>query len=233
MKAASHGPSQCQIQIRPLRIGWCIEADSLDDFTTAVTLSHVFWGGRFNPIIPCADRPMADALISAFNVDALYNIPGTPSVEAFIKTFPNLQWPGTRNSSSRMRTQRSAQPSSTSCTPRSTSLRRTSMVEKNQPSGLHFTSGVLTIHSATSLPLLLEPTPQKASRGRTIHSFSRRPSRLRYECFHRQRPFPMICTVVSRQTVSRRSNSNLCPRIFRHGATPAFIMETLKTSLIS
>jgi hypothetical protein len=37
---------------------------------------------------------MADALISAFNVDALYNIPGTPSVEAFIKTFPNLQWPG-------------------------------------------------------------------------------------------------------------------------------------------
>jgi len=62
-------------------------------FTAAVTLSHVFWGGRFNPIIPCADRAMAEALISAFNVDALYNISGTDAVEAFVKNFPHLQWP--------------------------------------------------------------------------------------------------------------------------------------------
>jgi hypothetical protein len=87
------GPVSLNIRYRPLRIGWCIEAYSLDHFGTAVALSHVFRGGRFNPIIPCADRDLAEALITAFKVDALYNISGTAAVDAFIKEFPHTQWP--------------------------------------------------------------------------------------------------------------------------------------------
>ena len=61
--------------------GWCIEGDSLDDFRRTVELSHVFWGGRFNPIIPCRDQELSKALITSFNVDALYNVSGSASGE--------------------------------------------------------------------------------------------------------------------------------------------------------
>ena len=87
------GPVSLRVSYRPLRIGWCIESDSLDDFVKAVRLSHVFWGGRYNPIIPCANRELAEALIRAFNVDALYNISGTEAVANFIKEFLYIQWP--------------------------------------------------------------------------------------------------------------------------------------------
>lgn len=87
------GPVSLKVRYRPLRIGWCIEAGSLDHFSSAVAVSHVFWGGRFNPIIPCSDRKLAQALITAFGVDALYNVSGTATVDAFIKEFPHIQWP--------------------------------------------------------------------------------------------------------------------------------------------
>jgi len=87
------GPVSLRVSYRPLRLGWCIEADDLDHFTKAVALSHVFWGGRYNPIIPCSNGEMAEALIRAFNVDALYNISGTGAVDNFIKEFPYIQWP--------------------------------------------------------------------------------------------------------------------------------------------
>jgi hypothetical protein len=87
------GPVSLRVSYRPLRIGWCIEAEDLDHFAKAVALSHVFWGGRFNPIIPCSNRDLADALIRAFNVDALYNVSGAAAVDNFIKEFPYIQWP--------------------------------------------------------------------------------------------------------------------------------------------
>ena len=87
------GPVSLRVSYRPLRIGWCIEADDLNHFAKAVALSHVFWGGRYNPIIPCQNRELADALIRAFNVDALYNVSGAEGVDNFIKEFPHIQWP--------------------------------------------------------------------------------------------------------------------------------------------
>jgi len=87
------GPVSLRVSYRPLRIGWCIEAEDLDHFAKAVALSHVFWGGRFNPIIPCSNRELAEALIRAFNVDALYNVSGGAAVDNFIKEFPYIQWP--------------------------------------------------------------------------------------------------------------------------------------------
>jgi len=87
------GPISLRLSYRPLRIGWCIETDSLDHFGKAVALSHVFWGGRFNPIIPCSNRELAEALIRAFSVDALYNVSGTAAIDNFIKEFPHIPWP--------------------------------------------------------------------------------------------------------------------------------------------
>lgn len=87
------GPVSLRVSYRPLRIGWCVGSDSLDDLVKAVGLSHVFWGGRYNPIIPYANRELAEALIRAFNLDALYDISGTEDVENFIKEFPYIQWP--------------------------------------------------------------------------------------------------------------------------------------------
>jgi hypothetical protein len=87
------GPVSLRVSYRPLRIGWCIEADDINHFAKAVSLSHVFWGGRYNPIIPCSNRELAKALIRAFNVDALYNVSGTAAVDEFIKEFPYIQWP--------------------------------------------------------------------------------------------------------------------------------------------
>jgi DNA-directed RNA polymerase subunit RPC12/RpoP len=53
----------------------------------------VFWGGRFNPIIPCDDRELAKALIAAFNVDALYNVSGGAAADTCIRDFPYIRWP--------------------------------------------------------------------------------------------------------------------------------------------
>ena len=47
----------------------------------------------FNPIIPCSNRELAEALIRAFNIDALYNVSGTPAVDNFIKELPHIPWP--------------------------------------------------------------------------------------------------------------------------------------------
>jgi hypothetical protein len=87
------GPVSLRVRYRPLRIGWCIAGQSLDDFRTATTLSHVFWGGRFNPIIPCDDRELAKALIAAFNLDALFNVSGNAAADTFIAEFPYIRWP--------------------------------------------------------------------------------------------------------------------------------------------
>ena len=87
------GPVSLKVRYRPLRMGWCIDAENRDDFLAAVSLSHVFWGGRYFPIIPCASQELSRAIVRAFHVDALYNVSGTPAVDAFIADFPYLRWP--------------------------------------------------------------------------------------------------------------------------------------------
>src|ERR1700690_3075596 len=87
------GPVSLRIRYRPLRVGWRIAAENRDDFLRAVSLSHVFWGGRYFPIIPCASQELSRAIVRAFHVDALYNVSGKPAVYAFIPESPSLRWP--------------------------------------------------------------------------------------------------------------------------------------------
>jgi len=81
------------ITYRPLRIGWCVRANNLDDLRKAILLSNILWGGRFNPIIPVDDEAEALQLVEVFRVDALYPIQNDPAIIAFIDKLKHIQWP--------------------------------------------------------------------------------------------------------------------------------------------
>lgn len=81
-----------RVRYRPVRIGWCIRDKNWDDFRRALRLTHVFWGGRFNPIIPVG-ASSAEQLVRRFRVDVLVDIVDDPQIEAFLKSFAHLPWP--------------------------------------------------------------------------------------------------------------------------------------------
>jgi hypothetical protein len=85
------------IQYRPVRIGFCVQQGSVDDLDRAIRLTHTFWGGRFNPMIPVGsnddENKLARALTDIFEVDVLYPVSSIATVDAFIKSFHNLPWP--------------------------------------------------------------------------------------------------------------------------------------------
>jgi hypothetical protein len=78
------GPINLRVRYRPIRIGWCVKTDDLTDFRDAVRLSHAFWGGKFNPIIPLGDKIASERLIEAFQVDCLHCISPTSESDQFL-----------------------------------------------------------------------------------------------------------------------------------------------------
>jgi hypothetical protein len=80
------------IRYRPIRIGWCIRYGSWDDLRAALRLTHIFWGGKFNPIIPVGIAS-AKNLVSQFRVDVLFPINGSPEVVEFTRGSEALPWP--------------------------------------------------------------------------------------------------------------------------------------------
>jgi hypothetical protein len=81
-----------RVRYRPVRIGWCIRDNNWDDLRRALRLTHVFWGGKFNPIIP-VDAPRADELVRRFRVDVLVDIADDPQTKTFMEKFEYLPWP--------------------------------------------------------------------------------------------------------------------------------------------
>ena len=80
------------IRYRPVRIGWCVRHQNWDDLRAALRLTHIFWGGKFNPIIPVGTTS-AKHLISQFRVDVLFPVNASPEAVEFIKEFQGLEWP--------------------------------------------------------------------------------------------------------------------------------------------
>lgn len=80
------------IRYRPIRIGWCVRNGNWDDLRAALRLSHVFWGGKFNPIIPVGIAS-AKHLARQFRVDVLYPVNGSPEAVESTKTSEDLPWP--------------------------------------------------------------------------------------------------------------------------------------------
>ena len=81
-----------RVRYRPVRIGWCIRDKNWDDLRRALRLTNIFWGGRFNPIIPVG-ASSAEELVRRFRVDVLVNIIDDPKVKSFLNTFSHLAWP--------------------------------------------------------------------------------------------------------------------------------------------
>lgn len=81
------------VNYRPLKIGFCVRADNVDDITKAAELNTLLWGGIYNPIIPVgADLDFAKQLVKVFQIDLLYPVTIAPEIESFIKLHNHLQW---------------------------------------------------------------------------------------------------------------------------------------------
>ena len=81
-----------QLRYRPVRMGWCVRDQNLDDLRRAIRYSHAFVGGIFNPIIP-VDHKDSTELIKRMRVDALMNVSEDDASKAFVKRFDYLPWP--------------------------------------------------------------------------------------------------------------------------------------------
>jgi hypothetical protein len=80
------------VRYRPVRIGWCVRNGNWDDLRAALQLTHVFWGGKFNPIIPVG-APSASYLINRFRVDVLFPVNESSETTQFTKESKGLTWP--------------------------------------------------------------------------------------------------------------------------------------------
>ncbi len=81
-----------RMRYRPVRIGWCVRPGNWDDLRVALRLSHIFWGGKFNPIIPVG-LTAAKKLATQFRVDVLFPVNESPEAVEFTKGFSSLGWP--------------------------------------------------------------------------------------------------------------------------------------------
>jgi hypothetical protein len=78
-----------RVRYRPIRLGFCVQKGNMDELRRALQLSHAFWGGRFNPVIPVGaseeDRCLAKSLVEVFQVDALYPLSTAEPLKAFVQ----------------------------------------------------------------------------------------------------------------------------------------------------
>lgn len=81
-----------RVRYRPLRVGWCVRDQNMDDLRRAIRFSHVLRGGIFNPIVPI-DRSEASGMIQKHRVDALRYVNDDEDSKTFAKSFDSLPWP--------------------------------------------------------------------------------------------------------------------------------------------
>jgi hypothetical protein len=75
-----------RLRYRPVRLGWCVRDQNLEDLRRAIRYSHAFVGGIFNPIIP-VDHNESKEFIAKMRVDALMNVSEDDASKAFVKRF--------------------------------------------------------------------------------------------------------------------------------------------------
>ena len=93
LRGGSMATLTLRLKYRPVRIGWCVRQDNMDDVRSVLLLSHTLWGGRYNPLIPIGDRDVAKRLVEAFRVDVLYPASRDHDFNNFAKSFPYLPHP--------------------------------------------------------------------------------------------------------------------------------------------
>ena len=87
------GSLSLRVRYRPVRIGWCVESERVDQLESALRLTHAFAGGRFNPVIPVDAPELAEDLVDRFRVDLLFPVADTEPITSFVKAHDYLHWP--------------------------------------------------------------------------------------------------------------------------------------------
>lgn len=82
-------------KLRPLRLGFLVQQDSVADVSKAANVACLLWGGIRNPIIPIAraEDTNADQLLDLFNVDVLYPVTHSEPIAQFLERHAYLQTP--------------------------------------------------------------------------------------------------------------------------------------------
>ena len=85
--------SKVSISYKPLRFGFLVRENSIEDLMLAVGINSLLWGGIYNPIIPInkLDNSFGDQLVKLFEVDALHPISEADEVLEFMKKYPLLK----------------------------------------------------------------------------------------------------------------------------------------------
>lgn len=80
------------IKYRPLRIGFCVHKDKIEDLQIAAELNTLLCGGMYNPIIAIGgDEAISESIVKLFNVDLLYPVSDGPEIKAFIEKHEHLK----------------------------------------------------------------------------------------------------------------------------------------------
>jgi hypothetical protein len=87
------GSLSLRVRYRPVRIGWCVQSQHIDQLESAFRLTQALAGGRFNPIIPVDVPELAEYLIDRFRVDLLFPVADTEPITPFVKAHDYLHWP--------------------------------------------------------------------------------------------------------------------------------------------
>lgn len=87
------GSLDITVRYRPVKVGWCISSADRNAFRSAVKLSHTFWGGRYNPVIPVDNPELAKQLIALCRVDVLWALTDDPEIRTFVDSYKHLQSP--------------------------------------------------------------------------------------------------------------------------------------------
>lgn len=87
------GSLSLHVRYRPVRIGWCLQAERLDQLEEALRLTNALAGGRFNPLIPVDAPELAESLIDRFRLDLLFPVADSEPITTFVNAHDYLHWP--------------------------------------------------------------------------------------------------------------------------------------------
>lgn len=90
------GVMSVQYSHRPIRVGWVVPS-TVASVQRAMELSHMFLGGRYNPIIPADDPRLAESLIDLFSPDVVWPVSEAQAVSEVLARNVHLKWPGIHN----------------------------------------------------------------------------------------------------------------------------------------
>ncbi len=82
------------VSYRPLRIGFCVNENNINEIILAAQINTILWGGIYNPIIPVgSNKRLSSALVKLFNVDFLYAVNETENLKQFIEKYEKGELP--------------------------------------------------------------------------------------------------------------------------------------------